>query len=120
MSHVTLPRFDLHQFMQSWGRALHEPAFCNLSPNASECDYRSLRSSRRYPASLVQSFKTLKVERIGPSWSSLYGGTKQRPVKTGLQAIKVSDTEKCKDCGASLMSEQRVPNAKKNILLKFQ
>lgn len=35
---------------------------------------------------------------------------KAAPVKTGLQAIKVPETEKCRDCGAQMTLGERVPN----------
>jgi hypothetical protein len=38
---------------------------------------------------------------------------KAAPVKTGLQAIKVPESEKCRDCGADMTEMQRVPNAEK-------
>jgi uncharacterized protein with PIN domain len=41
------------------------------------------------------------------------------PVKTGLQAIRIPDTERCKDCGAPMTSVQQVPNAK-DVRVKVQ
>jgi hypothetical protein len=68
-ANVTLPRFDVHQPTQPYGRFPYAPGSDTRWTNASADNCRNLRSNRRCPGELELGFRTEVDRRARPSTS---------------------------------------------------